>query len=469
MNFLKALPEGRVRRSLSFSVLDAVLWSIMFGLAENFVVPFILLFGATVFQVSLLQGASQLAVGTGQLVGGSILQRLKSRRVLSMVAVTIHAFGWLLIFAGTVLTGSAWVAIILYCAFLFIANFSSPGWMSWMNELVPTDQRGRFWSSRNSVAGLVQFLAIAAAGVALYEAKNLNWEIGAYGVLFALAFVARMGGVWSLYNQWEPPMKKAAQASQTTFLKFLAEMKASNFGRFALFSVFLTFAVQMIYPIIQVYLLKDLKLDYLQYSIVMMTFTIASFVFMLYWGPLSDRFGNRRILLVSATLLPFAALAWVFISDWRLLVLLQLVSGFLVAGVNLSTTNFIFDSIKPEHMAKSVSYFNALNTTFAFAGALSGGALADLLKDWGWQWGLLGPLTTVFLVIAVLRVVVLLVLAKGFGEVRDHEPSPGLRYFYIYKPYQDTTGWLLSIPKSLVKTMRKTVKTTMRKIQRRKK
>jgi len=451
MNFLKALPEGPVRRTLSFSVLDAILWSVMFGFAENFIVPFALLFGATVFEVSLLQGTANLAVGTGQLVGGSLVQRVGSRRKLAMFTTAFHACGWLLIFGGTVITGSAWVAIVLYCLFLFVANWSGPGWMSWMNELVPADQRGHYWSWRNSVAGMVQFLAIAAAGVFLYESKRLNWEVEAYGVLFGLAFVARLGGVVSLRFQHEPPMRKAGKDAQVTFLKFLAQMKASNFGRFALFSVFLTFAVQMIYPIIQVYLLKELKLDYLQYSIIMMTFTIASFVFMLYWGPLSDRFGNRRILLVSATLLPLASLAWLFVTDWKLLVLLQLVSGFLVAGVNLSTTNFIFDSIKPDQMAKSVSYFNALNTTFAFLGALAGGALADLLKLFGWQWGLLGPLTTVFLVITVFRVIVLLVFAKGFGEVRDHEPSPGLRYFYIYKPYQDASGWLLSAPRKLVR------------------
>jgi len=188
---------------------------------------------------------------------------------------------------------------------------------------------------------------------------------------------------------------------------------------------------------------------------VMMTFTIASFVFMTYWGPLSDRFGNRRILLVSSTLLPFAALAWVFITDWRLLILLQLVSGFLVSGVLLTTQNFIFDSVKPERVAKATGYFTALNTAFAFLGAVAGGALADLLQGGHWRWGLLGPLTTVFLVTAVLRALVLVAFARGFREVRDTEPSPGLRYFYIYKPYQDTVDLLASVPKTLVKTVKR--------------
>ena len=463
LGFLKAIPDPRTRRTLAIGVLDAVTWALMFGLAENFIVPFALLFGATVFEVSLLQGGAQLAVGLGQLAGGPLIQRGGSRRRNSIVVVAYFAFSWVLTFWGTVLTGSAWVAIILYCGSLFIANLASPGWLSWMNDLVPGNFRGRYWSARNSVAGLVQFAAIAVAGVMLFESKRLNWEIPAYGVLFTLAFIIRMGGAFCIQAQHEPPMHRTEEGRQMTFLKFLGELRTSNFGRFVLFSIFLNFTVVMIYPIIQVYLLKELKFDYIQYSAVMMTFTIASFVFMTYWGPLSDRFGNRRILLVSSVLLPFAALAWVFVTDWRVLVVLQLISGFLVSGINLTTMNFIFDSEKPERMAKSVAYFTALNTGFAFLGAVAGGTLADLLQNGDWRWGLLGPLTTVFLVTAVLRTVVIGGFARGFREVRDTEPSPGLRYFFIYKPYQDTLGWLTSVPRTLARTVRKTVGKLARK------
>jgi len=464
LGFLKAIPDPPVRRTLAIGVLDAITWALMFGLAENFVVPFVLLFGATVFEVSLLQGGAQLATGLGQLAGGPLIQRGGSRRRNSIIVVVYYACSWLLTFWCTVLTGSAWVAIVLYCVSLFIANLASPGWSSWMNDLVPANLRGRYWSARNSIAGVVQFLAIAAAGVVLYESKRLNWEISAYGVLFTLAFATRLVGAFCIRAQHEPPMRRTEEGRQMTFLKFLGELHTSNFGRFVLFSVFLNFTVVMIYPIIQVYLLEDLRFDYLKYSAIMMTFTISSFVFMTYWGPLSDRFGNRRILVVSSVLLPFAALAWVFTTDWRLLLVLQLVSGFLVSGINLTTTNFIFDSVKPERMAKAMAYFTALNTGFAFLGALAGGALADALKAGGWRWGLLGPLTTVFLVTAVLRLLVLGGFARGFREVRDAEPSPGLHYFFIFKPYQDTLCWLTAVPRTLVRTM----KTTVRKLGRKK-
>lgn len=455
MNPLKALPAGAVRRSLTLSLFDGVLWAVMFGLAENFIVPFILLFGATVFQVSFLQGTAQLAMGVGQLAGASFIQRGGSRRRLAMAMVTLHAFSWLVIYWGTVWTGSAWFAIGAYCASLFVANFGGPGWMSWMNDLVPEKQRGSYWSFRNSVAGVTQLVPIAAAGLALQQTKAQGLELAAFGVLFFLAFLFRLGGVLCLAGQHEPPMHRSAESRSMSFLAFLKDLKASNFGRFVVFSVLLNFTIQMIYPIIQVYLLQELGFDYNQYTWVTMTFTIASFVFMLYWGPLSDRFGNRRILLVSALLLPLVAVGWIFLKDWWWLIGLQLITGFLVSGVNLSTTNFIFDSVKPDRMAKSVAYFTALNTAFGFLGSITGGAVADLLKTLSWHWGPLGPLTTVFLVIAVLRIAVLAGFAKGFQEVRKAEPSPGLHWFYIYKPWQDASGWITDVPRTLVRSIKK--------------
>lgn len=463
MNPLKSLPAGAVRRSLTFSIFDGVLWAVMFGLAENFIVPFILLFGATVFQVSFLQGAAQLASGLGQLAGAAVIQRGGSRRKLAMAMVTFHALSWLAIYGVTVWTGNAWVAVGIYCVSLFVANFGGPGWMSWMNDLVPEKQRGSYWSFRNSIAGLTQLVPIAVAGFALQQAKATGAEVPTFGVLFFLAFLSRLAGVFCLWAQHEPPMQRTTEAAAMSFVAFLKDLKASNFGRFVLFSVLLNFTIQMIYPIIQVYLLQELGFDYNQYTWVTMTFTIASFVFMLYWGPLTDRFGNRRILLVSALLLPVVALAWIFVKDWWWLIGLQLLSGFLVSGVNLSTTNFIFDSVKPERMAKAVAYFTALNTAFGFLGSISGGALADLLKALSWHWGPLGPLTTVFLVTALLRLAVLAGFAKGFQEVRDAEPAPGLRWFYIYKPWQDASGWVTDVPRTLIKGVRKTVRKFQRK------
>lgn len=89
--FLAKVDNKDIRRGLYFSNLDGIVWAVMFGLAENFIVPFALLFGASVLQVSLITGFGQLGVGISQLAGARFVNWLKKRKILSTVCEIIHA------------------------------------------------------------------------------------------------------------------------------------------------------------------------------------------------------------------------------------------------------------------------------------------------------------------------------------------------------------------------------------------
>ena len=119
-----------------------------------------------------------------------------------------------------------------------------------------------------------------------------------------MATVIRLGSIVVLRIQHEPELPRTEDSRQMTFFAFLRDLPRTNFGRFVLYYMALNFALVMIYPLMQVHLLKNLGVTYEQYSWVTMVFTVATSVFLPYWGPLADRFGNRRILLVTAAFLP---------------------------------------------------------------------------------------------------------------------------------------------------------------------
>jgi MFS family permease len=442
-DFLKGVEDARLRRTLIYSLFDGAMWSIMYGLAENYMTPFVLFFGASVFQVSLMQGLAQLATGGGQLLGGFIVHRGRvSRRGLSSATVVIHAVSWFLIFISAYLTGSPLGAILFYCLGTFFTNIGSPGWNSWMNDLVPEKKRGAFWSRRNGLLGFVQFVAITAAGLSLNMAKKSGREALCFGILFVLAFAFRMGSVYFLAKQHHPRFEPERSGTSLNLLRFLAELPRSSFGRFVIFIMLTNFTVLMVNPIVQVYLLESLRLDYVQYTIVTMTASIGAFVFMTYWGGLSDRFGNRRILIVTSVGLPIVALAWVFVRPTWALVLLQLVTGFVTSGFNLATTNYIFDATPPKTLPKIMAYFNTLNMGAGFLGSLFSGLMAALVTSRGWGLGWFDAYLMVFALAALMRLAILLLFAGRIKEVRDAEASPGISYFYLYKPFQDVAGFI---------------------------
>jgi MFS family permease len=407
----------------------------MYGFSEYFILPFAIFFGADALQTSLVQGMSQLGVAAAQLIGAALIARIGRRKRLSRVTVAIHAASWIVVFAAAALTRNPWTIVVLYALGVFATSLSGPGWLSWMNDLVPVSMRGRYWGKRNMIAGLVQFCAIATTGMVLRAAEPAGHTLLAFGVLFGLAALARSGGVIALGYQDEPPMEREPAASRQGILAFLASLRHDDFGRFVVFSVLMTFSVNIMGPVLSVYLLKSVGLDYFSYTAVTMVSMVLSFLAMNYWGPLTDRFGNRRILIVTSIALPVLSFSWIFAKTVPAMLALQVLAGFVWAGVNLSTTNYIFDSVRKNRIASTMANFNALNNVCAFAGSLTGGFIATLVAGLSIPFFAPGNFELVFAISGLLRIAVFFGLARRIKEVREVELSPAVSHFYIYQPF----------------------------------
>jgi MFS family permease len=434
-NFFQKIDDKHIRTGLKYAISDGILWAIMFGFAENFLVPFALVFSASAFQVSLIQGSAQLGVGIAQLLGARFIIKFRQRKKMTIFTSRIQALSWIMVFFITLWLKSPWVILIFYFTGLFVANFSGPGWLSWMNDLVPQKYRGEYWGLRNKAIGFTQFAAIAMGGVLLYFARKVDRELLAFGFLFCCAFAARFANFIPLGKQYEPPMLINDSGSQYKFQIFLGKLFTTNFGRFALFSVLMTFAINFMAPLIPVYVLKTLQFNYLQFTIITMMPIVASFIFFTYWGRLADIYGNYRILLVTSVAIPLIALLWSFLTHFPSLILLQAFSGFVFAGFNLSTINFIFDAVRRENISKIGAFFNTLNTSCIFLGALAGGLTVKFLGKVDVSRFLsLNTFTAVFLISALIRLIIVLFFIRRFKEVRKVESAPPLHHFYIYKP-----------------------------------
>ena len=367
--FLLKIDNKDIRRGLYYSNLDGIVWAVMFGLAENFIVPFALLFGASVFQVSLITGFGQLGIGFSQLAGARFVNWLKKRKVLSITCNIIHACSWVLMFVFTAITRNPWFVVIFYCLGLTASNFGGPGWLSWMHDIMPRKVRGEYWGMRNRFMGIAQLLSITFAGIILYLARKNNFEEAAFGFLLIAGFASRFSSAFLLNRQYEPPMKVTEESHTFKFYIFLTKLFTTNFGRFVFFIILITFSTNMVGPILPVYFLQTAHMNYLQFTAVMMAGAISSFTFMTYWGPLSDKYGSYRVLIISSLAFPLVGLGWALVRDFYLMIILQVFSGFVWAGVNLATSNFIFDAVRRENISKIMSYFNMLNTLFLFIGA----------------------------------------------------------------------------------------------------
>ncbi|MBN2545864.1 MAG: MFS transporter [Spirochaetes bacterium] len=429
----------------------------MYGLAENYLVPFALLFNATILQVSFISASNQLGIGIGQLMGAKFVNYFpKYRKTIPVICNILHASSWLLIFFLTIKTKNVYFIIIFYFLGVLSTNFGGPSWVSWMNDIVPEKLRGMFWGQRNRILGIFQFIGIITAGLLLFFFKRFDREIAAFSIVFTAAFMFRFSSIYPLKKQYAPQMTVPVKGQVFRFRIFLTKLTTTNFGKFSLFCFFITFSVNLMAPLIPVYVLKSLGFNYIQYTMIIMLSLILSFVFMNYWGPLSDKYGNHRILFITSIGLPLLSLMWILLRNFYLLCILQTISGFIWAGFNLSMTNFIFDAVRKENISKIMAYFNALNNFSAFLGSIICGFAANFIDHYiRVDNKFFNKFIIIFLISSLLRIIIIILFKNRFKEVRSVELSPPATFFYIFKPINDFINRIQFIDYNIRKQFKK--------------
>jgi MFS family permease len=179
-------------------------------------------------------------------------------------------------------------------------------------------------------------------------------------------------------------------------------------------------------PFFTLYMLRDLKFSYGEFTLITAVNALTQFLTMRYWGRLCDRFGNRKILALTGWLISFVPMLWVLSPNFYAIVIFQICAGLVWSGFNLSAGNFIFDAVSPAKRARCVAYFSLLNNTGISLGAILGGWLAlympGTLLLFGWPLLLASSLQVLFLFSGLLRLLISAIFLARIKEVRPVEP-----------------------------------------------
>ncbi|MBW1783563.1 MAG: MFS transporter, partial [Deltaproteobacteria bacterium] len=188
----------------------------------------------------------------------------------------------------------------------------------------------------------------------------------------------------------------------------------------------INFSVAFSGPYFALYMLRDLKFSYLQFTVVTATAIITQFLTFRYWGGLTDRFGNKKILNICGWGIGVVPLLWLVSAHLGYLMAIQAYGGFVWAGFSLSAVNFLFDAVTPAKRARCVAYQGVINGVSVFMGSLCGGLVASRLPEsfsiGPWTWSPLSALPLIFLISGIIRFVSAGFFLKKFREVRPVEP-----------------------------------------------
>jgi MFS family permease len=343
-----------------------------------------------------------------------------------------------------------------------------------MGDLVNPKERGTYFGRRNKIAGFATFFSFIIAGYILqqYGGDTTRQYMG-YMIIFVIAMLARIVSMIFLTMMHEPEYHVVPEA-YFGFLDFVKKARYNNYGIFVIYSSLMNFGVFISGPFFTAYMLRDLHLNYIEFTAIQAAAILMKNLSMPLWGMASDRFGTKRVLTIGGFLMPMVPILWSLSRNFWYLIFVQFYSGLVWAAFELAAFSFIFDITTPQKRATCVAYYNVFIGISTLVGAVIGGFILTHTPEFtlGSRFYLL------FIISGILRYATSFIFLPKIREVRVVEHVPYHTLFLNVVTTLPTTGYSMfnfihniaqqlpgRIEKELVKDVSELIKETSKRIE----
>jgi MFS family permease len=326
------------------------------------------------------------------LVSGHLQQKpYKLPFYRAMGIVRCAALFGLALAVGLIPLGSRWLVVAFFALltlYSMCAGLTSIAFMDVVAKAVPARRRGTFFSQRSFWGGILALGGGSLVGFLLAEPDGLRFPINV-ALLFALAALTLMivVALWSMVREAPSEVVKERVPWAEQFRRggrFLRDNGAYRTYLMVQVSSILAMTAGAFYI---VYAKQVLGVPARMIGVYLTARTGASIVSNLFWGRISDRAGNRRLIQITNALglaMPLIALALGMLGGpvegapwlpWAY-ALVFVASGASLAGVGIARTNYLLD-VAPA--AQRPLYLGFTNTVFGLArfGSLVNGLIVD--------------------------------------------------------------------------------------------
>src|SRR5690606_4825857 len=231
------------------------------------------------------------------------------------------------------------------------SNLIQPQWRAWMGSIVPQKQRGIFFAQRSRLTMGTSLLVFLGGGLILSLSERPGMIWAGFLTLFAISAGGRALSCYFLWKMHDPepqPVIPEANVFFSTLRTTVEALKDPTFRNYTIFVAGMQGMVAISGPFFAVYMLNELQFTYIEYSINLMASIATQFTMLRFWGKISDKHGNRLVMLLCSAAIPVIPLLWLFSANYYYLLAAQLLSGLAWSGFNLTTANYLYD-IRPHH------------------------------------------------------------------------------------------------------------------------
>lgn len=374
-----------LRRNLSSSLIDGTSFSLMVGCGETYFSAFALALGLSQVSSGLVATLPLLVGSLLQLAAPHVLKRVGSYRrwIVTCVCVQAAVFVPLVVMA---LDKAYEQRIPMILVFVFTSIYwgaglaTGPAWNTWIGTLVPVPIRARFFAWRTRLVQLGTLLGFIAAGVTLQYGKSRGATLFAFAALFAAAGLSRFVSAMALARKSEP-VAPSHDDRHVSLREFTSRIGRTADGKFLLYLMAVQAAVQLSGPFFTPYMLKQLKFDYVSYTVLVASAFAGKMLSLPWLGHLAHRYGARKLLMWgSLGIMPLSAM-WLVSNNFGFLIALQAIGGIAWAGYELAWFLLFFEMIPKDERTSVLTAFNFGHSLASVIGSLVGASVLALMDE----------------------------------------------------------------------------------------
>lgn len=398
---------------------DAIFYSLMVGMGESYLVAFALSVGVGEMQAGLISVVPVLIGAVLQLFSGYGIRYVNSRKRWICLCAMLQSASLILLaqIPRWKLQSTELTVVIFSLATLYWSSALSAGpcWNVWIGKIVPQDSRLQFFSSRTRVAQLCVLIGLVISGLTLDYSRKTTDYLFYFSSLFMIAGVLRLLSAFFIFVQDD--LHIAQDSLRVKGTRILARggdiIKRPRILKMVTYLFLLNLAAQTSAPFFSPYMLKQLELDFSQYTILISTSFLARVFANDIFVLLAKSHGVKALLYTGMIGIAPLPILWTFSDAFVYLIFLQVLSGFAWGSHELGVTLVLFEKHSEKERSTILTLANLFNSTGMFAGGLIG---AQILAHGGVSYQ---AYHVVFVVSTLARLVPLAILF-----MMDHVPVP---------------------------------------------
>ncbi len=369
--------EARFQRNQTINITQGIL-SIM---AINLVNPFLSIFaiknGASDYQVALLSSAPALVSVLSMIPGARYIDQQPNKHKVTTSVIFLHRLFYLVL--AIIPFFDPGIRATLLVATIALMNLpgsiSNVAWQSFISSVIPPDRRAISFATRNRLQNLVGTAFTLLAGRFLDIA---SYPLG-YQIAFFTSFLLAMTEVWVFSRMDEAPAAvNAPELTKNTTKQrdllgglknaFTEIINEKKFLRFVAASLVFHFAWQIPWSLFSLYQVRVLGANNTWVSFLSLINTGGSLMGYGYWTRYSQKHGNLQTLFASGIWIFVVPLAYAFSKSLYFVAIINLITGMVFSGVNLSLFNATLDSTPEKNKTSFLAYHQtAVSITAIFA------------------------------------------------------------------------------------------------------